>query len=127
MSELTSASGEPASRVREFSTVVRNFDVVDRNGEMIGRVRDVNLERTCIVVETGRGTLFRRKQRHAVHVWAVREIDAHTFKISLAATKEDVAEAPEFRELDEKSETALARYYYDRLAALGERVDADNG
>lgn len=126
MSEPTSASGEPASRVREFSAAVRNFDVVDRNGEMIGRVRNVSLHRTCIVVEAGRG-LFARKQRHAVHVWAVRETDIDTFKISLAATKEDVAEAPEFRELDEESETALARYYYDRLAALGERVDAGNG
>jgi hypothetical protein len=113
--------------VREFSTAVRNFDVVDRNGETIGRVRDVSVERTCIVVETGRGTLFGRKQRHAVHVWAVREIDVHTFKISLAATKEDVSEAPELRQLDEESETALARYYYDRLAAMGEQADADNG
>lgn len=127
MTEPTDTSGEPQPRVREFGTAVLNFDVVDRNGEMIGRVRDVNLDRTCIVVETGRGSLFGRKQRHAVHLWAVRDIDIHTFKISLATTKEDVAEAPELRELDEESETALARYYYDRLAALGERADTDNG
>lgn len=127
MSEPTSAGGEPASRVREFSAAMINFAVVDRNGEAIGRVRDVNLERTCILVETGRGTMFGRKQRHGVHVWAVREIDAHAFKISLATTKEDVAEAPQLGPLDEESETALARYYYDRLAALGERVDADKG
>lgn len=100
------------------------FDVVDRNGERIGRVRRVSLGRTCILVETG-WTLFGRKQRHAVHVWAVREIDLDTFTISLAATKEDVAEAPELHELDEEGETALARYYYDRLAALGEKLEAD--
>lgn len=126
MSEPTRTGGEHASRVQEFSAAVRNFDVVDRNGETIGRVQYVNLERTCVVVETGRG-LFARKQRHALHVWAVREIDAHRSKIFLAATKEDVAEAPELRELDGESETALARYYYDRLAALGETVDAGDG
>jgi hypothetical protein len=104
-----------------------NFDVVDRDGEIVGRVRDVNLARTCIVVEAGGGRLFGRKQRHGVHLWAVRDVDAHTFKISLAATKEDVAEAPEVLGNDEESETALARYYYDRLAALGEKAHADNG
>lgn len=100
------------------------FDVVDRNGERIGRVQRVSLGRTCILVETGR-TLFGRKHRHAVHVWAVRAIDLDTFAISLAATKEDVAEAPELHELEEEGETALARYYYDRLAALGEKLEAD--
>jgi hypothetical protein len=123
----TDASGVPEPRVREFSSAVRNFDVVDRNGQTIGRVRDLNLDRTCVVVETGQGSRFRRKQRHAVHVWAVRDIDVDTFKISLATTKEDVAEAPELRELNEESGTALARYYYDRLAALGERADAHKG
>lgn len=101
------------------------FDVVDRNGERIGSVREVSLGRTCILVERGGGKLFGRKHTYAVHLWAVREVDLDAFTISLAATKEDVAEAPEFRELDEECETALARYYYDRLAALGENVDAD--
>jgi hypothetical protein len=127
VTESAGASGEPASRLREFSSAMSGFDVADRNGERIGSVRNVNLGRTCILVETGRGMLFGRKQTHAVHVWAVREIDLATLTISLAATKEDVAEAPEFRELDEECETALARYYYDRLAALGEKMDADAG
>jgi hypothetical protein len=118
-------SGEPSSRVGEFSSAVSGFDVVDRKGERIGRVRRVSLGRTSILVETSRGGLFGRKRPHAVHVWAVREVDLDTFTISLATTKDDVAEAPEFHDLDERSETALARYYYDRLAALGERVDAD--
>jgi hypothetical protein len=124
VAESTRASGEPRSRSREFSGAISGFDVVDRNGERIGRVRHVSLGRTCILVETGRGALFGRKQSHAVHIWAVREMDVDTFTISLAATKEDVAEAPEFHELEEECETALARYYYDRLAALGENVDA---
>jgi hypothetical protein len=125
VTESTRASGEPGSRFGEFSSIVSGFGVVGRKGERIGRVRDVSLGRTCILVETGRGALFGRKREHAVHVWAVREIDLNTFTISLAATKEDVAEAPEFRELDEECETALARHYYNRLAALGENVDAD--
>ena len=104
-----------------------NFDVMDRNGEMIGRVRDVNVDRTCILLETDRGSLFGRKQRYAVHIWAVMEIDSHTFKISLSATREDVADAPEFRAFGGQAETALARYYLDRLAASGERAQPDDG
>jgi hypothetical protein len=125
VAQSTRASGEPGSRLREFSGAISGFEVIDRNGERIGRVQNVSLGRTCILVETGRGALFRRKQRHAVHIWAARDMDVDAFTISLAATKDDVAEAPEFRDLDEECETALARYYYDRLAALGEKVDAD--
>jgi hypothetical protein len=118
------ASGGRDSKMLDFSSAVSGFDVVDRNGERVGSVHHVSLGRACILVDAGR-SLIGRKQRHAVHIWAVREIDLDTFTISLAASKEDVAEAPEFRELDEECETALARYYYDRFAALGEKVDAD--
>jgi hypothetical protein len=62
---------------------------------------------------------------HGVHVWAAREIDPISFTVSLAVARNDVAEAPEFRQLDHECETTLARHYYDRLAALGENVDAD--
>jgi hypothetical protein len=110
--------------VHELSGALTGLDVVDRDGERIGIVKNVNLARTCILVETDR-SLFARKQRHAVHVWAVREIDLDAFTIFLAVSKNDVADAPEFRQLDEQSETAIARHYYDRLAALGETVDTD--
>lgn len=120
------ASGGRKSKMLEFSSALAGFDVVDRNAERVGSVHHVNLGRTCILVETGR-SLFRRKQRHAVHAWAVSKIDLDTFTISLTASKEEVADAPEFRELDQKCETTIARYYYDRLAALGERIDADAG
>jgi hypothetical protein len=120
--ESIQMSGGRESKMLEFSSAVTGFDVVDRNGERVGSVHHVTLGRTCILVDTGR-SLMRRKQKHAVHAWAVREIDLDMFTISLTASKEEVAGAPEFHELDE--ETSIARYYYDRLAAHGERVDAD--
>ena len=125
MAEPTRPSYSPRSKVAEFSSAMTGFDVVDRNGERIGTVRDVSLGRTCILVESGRGSLFGRKQRHGVHVWAVRAIDLDGFTISLAVATKDVAEAPEFGQLDPECETALARHYYDRLTALGDSVDAD--
>ena len=126
MSESTRASEERASRVREFNSTILGFDVVDRNGERVGSVDGVSLGRTCIVVGGSREGLFGRKQRHHIHVWAVREIDLDTFMIFLASTKEDVVEAPEFHELDEECETSLGRYYYDRLVALGEKVERND-
>ncbi len=124
MPESMSSSGAAPAKVQEFSSALTGFDVVDRTGERIGTVKSVNLGRTCILVETDR-SLFARKQTHAVHVWAVREIDLDTFTIVLATSKNDAADAPEFRQLDEQSETAIARHYYDRLAALGETVDTN--
>ena len=120
MAEPTTPSSAPPSRVAEFSSAMTGFDVVDRNGERIGTVRDVSLRRTCILVESGRSSLFGRKQRHGVHVWAVREIDLDGFIVSLAVATKDVVEAPEFAQLDPKYETTLARHYYDRLTARGE-------
>ena len=125
MAESIRPSHTPQPKVLEFSSAMNGFEVVDRNGERIGSVRGVNLGRTCILVETGRGSLFGRKQTHGVHVCAARQFDLDTFTISLAATKEDVVEAPQFGELDPDCETALARYYYDRLVALGDKVNAD--
>jgi hypothetical protein len=117
-------SGAAQASVQEFSSALTGFDVVDRTGERIGTVKKVNLGRTCILVETDR-SLFARKHRHAVHVWAVRKIDFDTLTIVLATNKNDVVDAPELRQLDEQSETAIARHYYDRLAALGETVETD--
>lgn len=108
----------------ELSSVLIGFGVVDRHGERVGFVENVNIGRTCILVETGR-SLIRRKHTHAVHAWAVREIDIDTFTISLTASKEEVVDAPEFRVLDQECETTIARYYYDHLAARGETLDAD--
>jgi hypothetical protein len=117
-------SGAAKAKPHEFSGASTGFDVVDRNGERVGTVKNVNLERTCIFVQAGR-SLFTHKQAHAVHIWAVREIDLDAFTIFLAVNKNDVAEAPELRQLDEESEAAVARHYYDRLAAVGETVDTD--
>jgi hypothetical protein len=116
--------GLVGAKGQELSGALTGFDVIGRNGERIGTLKNVNLGRTCLLVETDR-SLLSRKQTHAVHQWAVREIDLDAFTISLAVDKDDVADAPELRQLDEKSETAVARYYYDRLTALGETVDTD--
>jgi hypothetical protein len=123
MGEPIEASGERKSKMLEFSSALTGFDVVDRNDERVGSVHHASLGRTFILVDMGR-SLLRRKQRQAVHAWAVREIDLDTFTISLTASKEEVADAPEFRELDEECETSIALYYYDRFAARGETEDA---
>lgn len=124
MLESMRPGGADQAKLQEFSSGLTSFDVVDRTGERIGWVKNVNPARTCILVETRRSRRFARKQTHAVHVWAVREIDLDRLRIVLAASKQDVADA-QLRELDEQSETAVARHYYDRLAALGEAVDTD--
>lgn len=122
MPETTRSSG--AADRRELTAVLTGFDVVDPNGDQVGTVKKVNLQRTCIIVEGGR-SLFGRKRHHAVHMWAVRDIDMDAFIVLLSVSKGDVAKAPELHQLDTESETAVARYYYERLAALGETVDAD--
>jgi hypothetical protein len=112
-------SGEHAHPA-EFSSMMKGFSVVDRNGEAIGKVRDVNVGRTCVLVEEGR-SLLGRKHRHALHVATVKEVDLDAFTISVAVARDDVRDAPEFHQLAAASELAIARYYYDRLEALGEK------
>jgi hypothetical protein len=120
----TRPSQAAPTNVEEFSSGLIGFDVIDGDGERIGTVKYINPGRTCILVETGR-SLFVRKHIHAVHVSAVSEIDLDAFTISLAVSKNDVAQAPELHQLDHRSETALARHYHDRVAAVGETVDTD--
>ena len=103
---------------QEFSAAVAGYGVIDRSGERIGSVRDISLDRTCILVETRR--TFARKEIHAVHIWAVREIDREAQTISLAASQAEVASAPEYRQLDKESETDIARYYYARLTGFSD-------
>jgi hypothetical protein len=65
-------------------------------------VEEVNLARTCILVERGRYFLG-RSQSHPVHVSAVDDVDLDGSTMSLAVTKPDVFDAREFRELDEEA------------------------
>jgi hypothetical protein len=100
--------------VDEFTAGVVGLGVFDRDGQRIGNVRDVSLDRTCILVEPSRHGL-RRKHVQAVHLCAVRAIDVDRGTISLATSSADVADAPEFHELDPDSEAAIARFYFTRL------------
>ena len=83
----------------------------------------MSLGRTCILVEPRR-SLFGRKQSHAVHVWAVREIDGESRRISLAVGQPDVVRAPEFRHLDSECEATIARYYYALLTGSSDSPHA---
>lgn len=103
--------------IHEFNAAVIGLSVFDRGGEQIGNVRDVSLDRTCILVEAPRQPL-RRKQTHAVHLCAVKTIDVDGGTISLAASRDDVTEAPEFHQLDPASEATVARYYFTRLVQV---------
>ena len=92
------------------------FTVVDRHNEHVGIVKRVSIERTCLLVESS-GSLFRRKHEHAVHHDAIQRIDVERFIIVLAASNDDVADAPEFRDLDARSEAAIEAHYTDRVAS----------
>lgn len=110
MDEHVEERPQTTPAAHELSSAHIGFDVVDRNGEPVGTVRNVNLGRTCLVVEDGGGVL-RRKHSHPVHVSAVESIDLDTYTIALSVTKTHVAEAPEFQELDADCEAAIARHY----------------
>ena len=109
MGESTAGPGA-GSGLQEFTSALTGFDVVDRDGERIGTVSQVNLARTCMVVESG-GSLFRRKQSHVVHIAGVDEIDLDGFTVTLGVTAAHVEAAPEFHEFVEECETAVARHY----------------
>jgi hypothetical protein len=120
VSESMPAEGESQSHPPELSNALVGFDVVDRNGERTGEVGNLNLERTCIIVQAGRSLLGRRES-HAVHALAVRKIDLDTFTIVLSASKQEISNAPELRDLDSEAEQAVARYY-ESLAGRAELV-----
>jgi len=119
MAQSADVRDPSGTAVHELSATVAGFTVIDRSGERIGSVRDVSLDRTCLLVEARR-SLLGRKQTHAAHVWAVREIDSEARTISLAASHAEVASAPEYHQLDKESETAIARYYYARLTGFSD-------
>ena len=99
-----------------ISAALTGFTVVDRHNERVGVVKSVNAERTCLIVEAG-GSFFSLKQQHAVHIVAISSIDVSGFKIVLAASRDDVADAPEFHHGDARSDIAIAGHYGDRISA----------
>jgi hypothetical protein len=118
VSESTELDGASRPRPFEFSGAVVGFDVFDRNGERVGKVVNVNLARTCILVGTSR-SLFGRKESHAVHASAVKKIDLDAFAIILWSSKQEVVDAPKLHDLDDAAEEAVSRYY-ERLAVPAE-------
>ena len=109
-------SSEPPQQDVSISNALTGFTVVDRENEHVGIVTSVNIERTCLLIEST-GSLFRRKQHHAVHLSAIKTIDIDHFTIVLAVSKDDVANAPEFHHLDAHAHTAIANHYSDRMPA----------
>jgi len=91
-----------------FTSVVVGFDVVDRDGEKLGPVTMVNLARTCVIVKTGRSLLGRKVDR-PVHISSVTGIDVDRFTINVAATRKQIADAPEL--LGDKAEAEVESYY----------------
>lgn len=98
--------------ITEFSNVIVGFEVVDRSGEHVGTVKKVNLARTCVTLKMGKSRLSRHADR-SVHIASVRGIDLDAFTIRVAATKEQIEEAPELRELNDASEAEIKSYYED--------------
>jgi hypothetical protein len=100
----------------EISNALNGFTVVDADHVPVGVVKSVNLDRTCLLIESG-GSLFSRRKQHAVHLGAITTINVEEFRVVLGVSKHDVEDAPEFRHLDAESHRAIEAYYDARLAA----------
>lgn len=110
MSESFETGPALDSEPRELSNALCGFAVIDRKGDPVGTVQEINLARTCILVESGK-SLLRRKSLAAVHASAVDSVNLDASTVSLAVTAADVSRAPAFEELDESCEDAIERYY----------------
>ena len=115
MSEIRNPPDLPREAI-EISNALNGFTVVDCGHVPVGVVKSVNIDRTCLLVESG-GSLFSRKKQHAVHLGAITRINVEEFRVVLAVSKHDVEDAPEFRHLDAQSHSAIETHYDTRLAA----------
>jgi hypothetical protein len=86
------------------------FNVVGREEEPIGEVKRVSLDGACLLVATRKG-LFGRGKEHAIHRGMVTDIDPDTRTITVAVTREQVEQAPEYSNLDPSGSEKLAGYY----------------
>jgi len=94
----------------ELDTGVVGFTVVGRDEEPIGEVMRVSLDSVCLLVASHKG-LFGRNKEHAIHSSVITDIDPDTMTITVARTREQVENAPEYSNLEQGSSEKLANYY----------------
>ena len=95
----------------ELDNALMGFTVLDRNDEEIGEVTRTSLDRACLFVETGHSLIRRKKHAHAIHRVAITDIDPDSMRITIRATREQVENAPEYRDLDDGCGEEIERYY----------------
>ena len=93
----------------ELHTGFVGFEVVGREDEPIGEVARTSLDRSCFFVES-RG-LFGRRREHVVHRCSIVDIDYDAETITVAATRRQVEQAPEYSNLDKRCSDEAAAYY----------------
>jgi len=94
----------------ELDFGVVGFTVVDSDEEPIGEVMRVSADNLCLLVASHKG-LFGRNKEHAIHSSVITAVDPDIQTITVARTREQVENAPEYSNLDQDSTEKLAAYY----------------
>ena len=95
----------------ELDNALMGFTILGRDDEEIGEVIRTSLDRTCLFVETGHSLIRRKKQAHAIHRAAIADVDPDSMRITVRATREQVENAPDYRDLDDSCGEKVERYY----------------
>jgi hypothetical protein len=93
----------------DLHTGLVGFEVLGRGDERIGEVARTSLDRACFFVETR--NLLARAKEHVVHRCAIVDVDLDAQTITVAATREQVENAPQYSDLDERCSDEAAAYY----------------
>jgi len=93
----------------ELHTGLVGFEVLGHGDEPIGDVARTSLDRSCLFVESHK--LLGRNKEHVIHRCAIVDVDLDAQTITVRATREQVENAPEYSDLDERCSDEAAAYY----------------
>ena len=94
----------------ELDAGVVGYTVVSRDGETIGEVMRVSQDSLCLLVASHKG-LFGRNKEHAIHRSVITDLDPDTLTITVASSRQQVEQAPEYSNLDQGCSEKIAGYY----------------
>ncbi len=104
------------SHALELDSTLLGCTVIARDEEPVGEVAGISLDRNCLLV--AKRNLIGRKKEHPIHRSAIDEIDVDAMTITIAATRDQVEEAPDFDDLDQRCAEDVAHYYAQVRQAL---------